>query len=160
MWRPVRSTTLLGMQLLLAVCSTVALEPKDKSDETAAVAPQSRPDITEPDAMTAWKLQVVGLLERSKSYPAAALGRGEEGTAHLAFTLDRQGRVTAISVVRSSGFQALDDDAFQMVMRAQPFPPPPTDLIGPQIDLNVPISYHLPPCGPISGWFQRHCWGR
>jgi periplasmic protein TonB len=124
MWRAFRSATLVGMQLLLAVCNAVALEPKDNGGEAAAVAPQSRPDVKESDAMTAWKLQVVGLLERSKVYPAAAWERGEEGTAHLAFTLDRQGRVTEINVVRSSGFQALDDDAFQMVMRAQPFPPP------------------------------------
>lgn len=151
---------LLSMLLLLAVCSAVALEPKGNANEPAAAAPQSRPEVSEPDAMAAWKLQVVGLLERSKVYPAAAWERGEEGTAHLAFTLDREGRVTEINVVRSSGFQALDDDAFQMVMRAQPFPPPPSDLTGPQIKLNVPVSYHLPPCGPISGWFQRHCWGR
>src|SRR5262245_28389039 len=155
-----RSATLVGMQLLLALCSAVALEPKDNGGEAPVVAPQSRPDVKESDAMTAWKLQVVGLLERSKVYPAAAWERGEEGTAHLAFTLDREGRVTEINVVRSSGFQALDDDAFQMVMRAQPFPPPPSDLTGPQIKLNVPVSYHLPPCGPISGWFQRHCCGR
>jgi len=154
-----RSARLLGMPVLLAVCSAGALEPKDNGNESAAVAPQSRPDVIEPDAMAAWKLQVVGLLERSKGYPPAAWARGEEGTAQVAFTLDREGRVTEIHIARSSGFQALDDDAFQMVMRAQPFPPPP-NLTGPQINLNVPISYHLPLCGPISGWFQRHCWGR
>jgi protein TonB len=155
-----RSAVLLGMQLLLAVCDAVALEPKDKGGETATVAPPSRSDVAEPDAMAAWKLEVVGLLERSKGYPAGALARGEDGTAHVAFTLDREGRVTDIHIARSSGFQALDDDAFQMVMRAQPFPPPPSDLTGPQIKLNVPVRYELPPCGPISGWFQRHCWWR
>lgn len=155
-----RSATLLGIHLLLAVCSAVALEPKDNGGEAAAVAPQSRPEVAEPDAMTVWRLQVVALLERSKGYPAAALARGAEGTAHLAFTLDREGRVTDISIVRSSGFRALDDDALQMVMRAQPFPPPPSDLTGPTIDLRLPVSYRLPPCGPILGWFQRHCWGR
>lgn len=155
-----RTATLLGMQLLLVVCNAVALEPKDNAGETAAVAPQSRADVTGPDAMAAWKLQVVGLLERSKGYPAAALARGEEGTAHLAFTLDREGRVTDSSVVRSSGSKALDDDALAMVLRAQPFPPPPSDITGPQINLRVPIRYELPPCGPISGWFQRHCWWR
>jgi len=160
MRRAFRTATLLGMPLLLAMCSAVAFEPKDNGGEAAAVASQSRPDAKESDAMTAWKLQVVGLLERSKVYPAAAWERGEEGTAQVAFTLDREGRVTEINILRSSGFQALDDDAFQMVMRAQPFPPPPSDLTGPQIKLNVPVSYHLPPCGPISGWFQRHCWGR
>ena len=78
MWRAFRRAALFGMPLLLAVGNAVALEPKDKGDETAVVAPQGRPDATEPDTMTAWKLQVVGLLERSKGYPPAAWARGED----------------------------------------------------------------------------------
>ena len=151
---------LLSMLLLLAVCSAVALEPKGNANEPAAAAPQSRPKGSEPDAMAAWKLQVVGLLERSKDYPAAALERGEEGTVQLAFTLDRQGRVTNSHIARSSGSKALDDDALEMLSRAEPFPPLPADVTKPEINLNVPVSYQLPPCGPISGWFQRHCWGK
>src|SRR5262245_15489939 len=108
---------LLSMLLLLAVCSAVALEQKGNSNEPAAAAPQSRPEVSEPDAMAAWKLQVVGLLERSKDYPAAALERGEEGTVQLAFTLDRQGRVTNSHIARSSGSKALDDDALEMLSR-------------------------------------------
>jgi protein TonB len=152
--------TLFGMQLLLAAGSAVALEPKDKGDETATVAPRSSPDVSEPDAMTAWKLQVSELLERSKGYPAAALERGEEGTVYLAFTLDRDGYVANSHIARSSGSKALDADALDMLSRAEPFPSLPADVTEAEINLNVPISYHLPPCGPISGWFQRHCWGR
>jgi periplasmic protein TonB len=158
MRRAFRTAMLLWMQLLLAVCSAVALEPKE--DETTAAAPQSRPGTIEPDAMTAWKLQVSGLLERSKDYPAAAMARGEEGTVYLSFTLDRAGHVTNSHIARSSGSKALDDDALEMLSRAEPFPPMPPDMTRPEISLSVPVSYHLPPCGPITGWFQRHCWGK
>jgi len=154
-----RSAALLGMPLLLAVYSAIALEPNNEN-ETAAVAPQTRPAATEPDAQTAWKLQVSGLLERSKDYPAAAMARGEEGTVFLAFTLDREGHVTNSHIARSSGSKALDDDALEMLSRAEPFPSLPSNVTRPEISLTVPINYQLPPCGPITGWFQRHCWGK
>ncbi len=160
MLRAFRSAMLLCMLLLFSICSSVALEPKENGGETTAVAPQSRPKVSEPNAMAAWKLQVSGLLERSKDYPAAALARGEEGIVYLAFTLDRQGHVTNSHIARSSGSKALDDDALEMLLRAEPFPPLPSDVTRPEINLNVPINYELPPCGPITGWFQRHCWGK
>jgi TonB family protein len=153
------SAALLGMLLLLGVCDAVALEPNN-GNESAAVAPQSPPGAAEADAMTAWKRQVSGLLERSKDYPAAAMARGEEGTVYLAFTLDRQGYVTNSHIARSSGYKALDDDALEMLSRAEPFPPLPSEMSRPEINLTVPINYNLPPCGPIMGWFQRHCWGK
>ena len=40
----------------------------------------------------------------------------------LSFTVDRNGRVLARSIARSSGVAALDEEVLAMVQRAQPLP--------------------------------------
>ena len=47
------------------------------------------------------------------------------GTAVVSFTVNRSGKVTARSIVRSSGSSAVDDEAMAMIARAQPMPPFP-----------------------------------
>jgi protein TonB len=155
MRRAFRCATIFGVLLLAAACNTLALESQGSVIATAAAAPQGRPDVANSTAFAAWKRQVVGLLERHKRYPRTAQARGEEGTVHLAFSLDRQGRVTASRILRSSGSAVLDNEALQMVRRAQPFPRPPADMTGAQINLTVPITYRLASCGPLD-----RLWGR
>src|SRR5205085_2585289 len=64
-------------------------------------------------------------LARHKQFPADARGRGEQGSATVTFSLDGGGRVTSVSLVRSTGFASLDQEAKAMVRRASPFPAPP-----------------------------------
>jgi periplasmic protein TonB len=90
-----------------------------------------------------WKTEILALLERNKRYPEAAQSRHQQGIAQVFFSLDRQGRVIDSRVVRSSGASALDEEALALLRRAQPFPPPPPELPGPRIDLNVPIRFNL-----------------
>ena len=59
----------------------------------------------------------------------------------LAFTLDRQGRVTSSRVAQGSGLGELDREAADMLRRAQPFPTPPSDLAGSQFPFTVPVRY-------------------
>jgi periplasmic protein TonB len=51
--------------------------------------------------------------------------------------------VIASRVVRSSGASALDEEAPTLLLRAQPFPPPPAELPGERVDLSVPIRFNL-----------------
>jgi protein TonB len=90
-----------------------------------------------------WKTQIVALLERNKRYPETSQSRREQGVAQVFFSLDRQGRVLESRVVRSSGANALDEEALALLRRAQPFPPPPRELAGDHIDLTVPIRFNL-----------------
>ena len=75
------------------------------------------------DAVPNWKIQLVAKLERSKRYPSEA--HGDQGTAQLAFNIDRQGGVHNARITRSSGSSVLDHEALALVQRAQPLPPPP-----------------------------------
>ena len=92
------------------------------------------------DALPNWKTQLVAKLERSKRYPSEA--RGDQGTAQLAFSVDRQGGVHNARITRSSGSSALDHETLALVQRAQPLPPPPPEVSGAQIPIVVPIRYN------------------
>ena len=83
------------------------------------------------------------ILERHKRYPAEAAARKEHGVAHLAFSIDRRGSVTASRILRSSGFATLDHETLALAKRASPFPPPPADIAGPQVDLTVLVRFNM-----------------
>jgi protein TonB len=61
----------------------------------------------------------------------------------LLFSLDRQGRVIDSRITHSSSAAALDEEALALLRRAEPFPAPPAELIGAQVNLTVPIRFNL-----------------
>jgi periplasmic protein TonB len=79
-------------------------------------------------------------LARHKQFPADARGRGEQGTAAIEFSLDGGGRVTRVSLVRSSGFASLDREAQAMVRRASPFPAPADSR---PVSFTAPASFRI-----------------
>jgi protein TonB len=91
-------------------------------------------------AVATWQRQLVAQLERHKRYPTAA--KGKIGEARLAFSIDRSGRVMASRIVRSSGSEALDEDALALIKRAAPLPPPPAGISDDRLSFVVPIRYH------------------
>jgi protein TonB len=83
------------------------------------------------------------MLERNKRYPAQARAQHQQGIAQLTFSIDRHGRVLSTRLAASSGSPLLDQEALELARRAQPFPPPPPEMPGEQITLNVPIRFNL-----------------
>lgn len=72
-----------------------------------------------------WQSRLMAHLERRKRYPADARRRGETGTAYVRFTIDDGGNVGSVSLARSSGYPALDNEVLALVRRASPVPAPP-----------------------------------
>ena len=126
-----------------APVTTAPQAPKVAVAPVAAAPTQGQPNISNSNAIPSWTRQVVSVLERNKRYPSAARSRREQGIAELAFSLDRQGRVVASRIVKSSGSATLDKETLDLVQRAQPFPPPPSELPGSQISLTVPIRFNI-----------------
>lgn len=95
------------------------------------------------NALPSWKGQILAAIERNKRYPAEAELRREQGIPLVSFSVDRSGRLLTSRLARASGYAALDREALAILKRAQPFPPPPADLIGPHFDFTVPIRFSV-----------------
>lgn len=84
--------------------------------------------------------QVASHLSRHKRFPPEARALGHRGIATVTFTVDGNGDVEAVSLVRSSGAASLDEEAQAMVKRASPFPAPPS---GQGMAFTVPVNFDL-----------------
>jgi TonB family protein len=85
---------------------------------------------------------LVARLTISKRYPREALQRGVEGVVRVAFSIDREGKVTSTRVVLSSGSAQLDEEALTLIERAQPFPSLP-DQSKDQVWFTIPIRFRI-----------------
>lgn len=109
----------------------------------AAAAPPGIAAQPSPDAMRRWQATLVAHLQRHKRYPSAARRDNEEGVAYLRFTMDRNGSVLVKRLDRASGHTALDQETLALVERAQPLPPPPSDMPGERFEFVVPVQFQL-----------------
>lgn len=87
--------------------------------------------------------QLLGWLNQHKRYPAKARRRREEGTVYVAFTMQRDGTVTAKQIHRSSGHAALDKAALKVLTLASPLPPVPQGVYAGKTSLSLvmPVDY-------------------
>jgi protein TonB len=131
-------------EVMPAPVTSALLGPQVPELAAVPVAPmQAMPNLVISTSLPKWKNEVADLLERNKRYPQDARNRHQQGTVQLAFSIDREGRVLASRVATSSGSSALDKEALELAVRASPFPRPPADLRGDQINLTVPIRFNI-----------------
>ncbi|MCB1824382.1 MAG: energy transducer TonB [Candidatus Competibacteraceae bacterium] len=74
----------------------------------------------------------------SPRYPSLARRRGEEGQVLLQLTVNAAGRVEAVSVARSSGYELLDQAAQRTVARWRFQPPRAERMVA-----RIPITFRL-----------------
>jgi len=89
----------------------------------------------------AYARRLIGHVERHKRYPREAARQGIAGTARLAVTIDRQGRLAGARLARSSGHALLDEEALATARRAAPYPRPPDGLGGGSITFTVDLRF-------------------
>lgn len=82
-------------------------------------------------------------IAKHKAYPKIAVMRGWQGDAMLELKIDRDGNVLSAKVRDSSGYEALDKQALEMVKKASPFPKPPMALSNNSFTITVPVSFKL-----------------
>lgn len=141
-----------------AVAARRAPERASRPDRAAAAPPEGRTRPAQPALqrggrggaaatdgvaeVASWRARVLAHLARHKTYPDWARDQGVEGRASVAFTLDRSGQVTSVSLAGSSGSTILDQATLAMVRRATPFPPMPDG--GPvSMSFTAAIRYDL-----------------
>jgi periplasmic protein TonB len=114
------------------------LEPP--SEEKQATAP---PQANAPRVVARWESTLAAHLERFKHYPDKARSRGDQGTATVAFTIDHNGRVVTSRIVQSSGSEMLDEETLAMLVRAQPLPKPPDNVLDSELSFVVPVKFNI-----------------
>lgn len=92
-------------------------------------------------ANISWKQAMHAHLEREKRYPRKAKRAKKQGMPVIRFTMDRNGNVINVILVKSSGTKSLDKEAVELVYRAQPLIKPPKSISGEKIKLTLPISF-------------------
>lgn len=95
------------------------------------------------NAQASWQKKLIDHLNRHKRYPDEARNRRAQGVAVVAFKLDRAGQVVDSHISKSSGSQALDEEAMAVLRRASPLPAPPEQIGGPLLDLTLPIQFRI-----------------
>ncbi|HVJ55531.1 MAG TPA: TonB family protein [Aliidongia sp.] len=117
--------------------------PAAPSAPTQADAPPVPAPPRPTNAMPSWQGLVLARFEQFKRYPHYAEQRGQQGVPYLSLVIDRQGKVLSFHIEKSSGFDSLDQEALALVERVQPLPPPPAEMPGTTLTLNVPIDFHM-----------------
>lgn len=87
-----------------------------------------------------WQSRLMAHLERRKKYPAEAKRRGERGIVYVRFHIDDGGNVSSVSLARSSGHPALDNEVLSLVRRASPVPAPPP---GVNKTITAPVRFNV-----------------
>lgn len=80
---------------------------------------------------------------KHKQYPRIAQMRGWQGTVRVRLEVDANGTVTSSTVSESSGYEALDKQALEMVKKASPLPMPPEALRHRPFTVTVPVLFRL-----------------
>lgn len=94
-------------------------------------------------AESSYNSKVLARLRAAKKYPAAARGKGIEGTAILSFTISSSGRLTSARVVRGAGHALLDSAVLAMARNAAPFPAFPSSISKSQMTFSVPVQFKI-----------------
>jgi periplasmic protein TonB len=115
-------------------------KPDPPSEEKQATAP---PQANAPRVIARWESVLAAHLERFKHYPDKARARGDQGTATVAFTIDHDGRVVRSRIVQSSGSDTLDEETLAMLVRAQPLPKPPDNVLDSELSFVVPVKFYI-----------------
>jgi TonB family protein len=76
------------------------------------------------------------LLEKAKNYPLLARKRGMEGIVFVSFTIDKKGLPQDVRIMKSSGYQVLDEEVRKRLKKASPFP----EFNG---EIKIPITFKL-----------------
>ena len=107
----------------------------------AALAPKTAPATPKPDY--GWLSDtIVRRVEELKRYPADARLEQAEGKVVVKVVIQEDGSVINVEVVKSSGFQSLDQAAMSLMHQAGPFHL--TRPLGkPTLAVRVPINYAI-----------------
>lgn len=108
---------------------------------TPATPPPAPPEV-DSLALDAYGRALSALLANQQQYPRLAAMRGWEGEVRLRLKVAHKGNLVSVQVVRSSGYEVLDQNAVQMIQGVT-LPAPPDALGDRDIQIVIPVHYKL-----------------
>ena len=88
-------------------------------------------------------MSLAAAARRFKRYPALARERGWEGTAEVALEVRAQLPVPAVALVKSSGYDLLDEQAVAMMTQAAGAISLPESMKGRDFRIVLPVKFGL-----------------
>ncbi len=85
----------------------------------------------------------MGAARRYKRYPTQAVENGWTGKVEVRLVVARDGGVDSVRVKNSSGYGILDDQALDMIRKAEGVTPIPPALQGRQFSIDIPVIFDL-----------------
>lgn len=80
-------------------------------------------------------------IEKVWTYPPRALERNQQGTTDIRFSIDRDGTLAAVQVLKTSGFVFIDEGTVGTVRDAAPYEPLPRELS--RLHILATFQYNL-----------------
>ncbi|MDI6787070.1 MAG: energy transducer TonB [Planctomycetota bacterium] len=120
----------------------VRLQPELKPDNPTPGTPELTAGQRE-DIKSRFLREVIAKIQKVKRYPESARRRSLEGTVKVEFVISSEGKILSVSIITSSGYTILDEEAVEMVKRAVPFPQIPKELKISELKLLLPIVFKL-----------------
>lgn len=94
------------------------------------------------DAGADWDAALTKWVEQHAYYPQAAAEQGQQGTATVEFTVDRNGHVTGLKLLDSAGSPFLDQ-AWEQLFKDNTLPPFPADAKDGHVTVRYTVHYIL-----------------
>ena len=95
------------------------------------------------DGLRGYRLAIASQARRFKRYPAQAMAAGWAGTADIRVEVGSDGRPRAATIVRSSGHEALDRAALNMIDAGALRASLPESLRGKSFAVALPVVFNL-----------------
>lgn len=127
-------------------------EPAKPAAETAQAAlfppaplvkSEPQPGADEASTLAQYRIAIIAAARRFKKYPRVAVDNNWEGRVEVRMVIGPNGAIAALGIKTSTGHEALDQQALDMIRRAKPETPIPAPLRGREITVDVPVIFSL-----------------
>ena len=109
-----------------------------------AIDPAEQSALVDAESLRSYRLALALGARRFYLYPPQAIESGLAGTAHVRIAFARNGLLGRVDLIRSSGHEALDREAREMLVRAAQATAMPEALREQAFSMDFPVEFSLP----------------
>jgi protein TonB len=125
------------------VVAPAPAESRAPASTSAEPAAKPSPEAVDGRTLREYRLDLMAFAKKFKRYPAQAMEKGWEGRVEIRVVVRPSGTIFSASIKTPSGYRILDDQALDMVRRAQTRTPIPPALRGREFTIDIPVIFEL-----------------